>query len=229
MPFGFIANASASQAFGSSLSPSKPTGTVKNDIMFAHLLREDANDEPNSTPTDWTRLAYIQNMITNFQYAGLYYKLVGDSEPSSYPWGWSSSTSGRIEIATYRGGFDIADPIDQSASALYTTSDVGVRAGAITVSSDNSPLIFIGGAYRTSQVTFAEQGTFGKDVDDGDTDSDFWDFFLSDVVNAGAHGGFNYYVNMSVSLSTKNGFLVALNPAAPNVGGDGLNFGAGGF
>lgn len=212
MPFSFVSSAPAYASSTSSAVPSKPTSTAKNDIMFALLSREDQSGEPNSVPSGWTRIEYNQSMINNFSYAGLYYKIAGPSEPSSYTWGWSASTGTRVEIATYRGGFDIDDPIDASDIYTYITNNVLVTTGSIAVANDNSPLLAIGAVYRTSGVTFTAESGFTKDVDDGDSSSDFWNFFTHSIV-ASTGGTGSIYTDASISLAEKNAFIVSLNPS----------------
>lgn len=121
----------------------KPTNTAQNDFILAEIF---TYKKTVTAPDGWNFIRGNEN--TNYGNFYMYYKVAGASEPSNYTWVVSSSTStgpnGAL-LATFRGGFNTSNPIDQSNSSLAATLGTAFSAGAITVSAANSSLIFLGG------------------------------------------------------------------------------------
>lgn len=205
MSFDLVGNA-ANGGSTNSVTVDKPTGTQEGDIMFALATRGDNKAEPNSTPSGWTRLAYKQGV---WDYYGLYYKVAGASEPSDYTWGWSSSSKVTVVVAAYRGGFDGADPIDTYSSTAYTSGDNICRAASVTVSSDDSPLLWVAGACVST--SFSLPNGFTEDADS--TFKAQAGAIGHKVVDAGATG--NLDGTFGTVSTYKHAFAVALNPLLP--------------
>jgi len=114
----------------------KPAGTVDNDIMFVQL-RADYNI-PNSIPSGWKKIA---NNTDGSYAVSLYYK-VASSEGANYTFGFSLSQQIYGCISTFRGGFNLLDPIksNQISNLQYITSNTISRA-SLNVTNKNSPLL----------------------------------------------------------------------------------------
>ena len=213
----FIAVTNYSNASTNSAVVNVPTGTADNDIMFA-LIRQ--NTAPNSVPSGWAALGDGTGLGGPGAVVSLYYK-VASSEPADYTWGFAGAARTGFSVATYRGGFDTADPIDVVSDTTYQTSDTTVRAAGMTVTAANSPLIFFGGAHFTSSQTYTPAtvpDTFVEDVDTWDADSRFARHIAS-VVWSGSGATGDMDATVSSATTDKTAFAVALNPSAGG-GGD---------
>jgi hypothetical protein len=217
MAFAFVAAAHYDSSASTSAVVTKPTGTTDNDILFALVKRTDGTD-PTTVPTGWASLGKQVaggNPTTNW----LYWKLAA-SEGANYTWEWAGALRTGVTIATYRDGFDTADPIDVVSNTSYTTSDTTVRAASMAVAAANSAIIFFGSAHQSSTQTFTPPTvttTFAEDVDTWDSGSRFAREVASVVwTGSGATGDMD--ATYSATATDKIAFAVALNPAA--AGGD---------
>lgn len=127
----------------------KPPGTQNGDIMFALVML--GNNTITSVPTGWTLLKQ-QNAY--YEFVWIYYKIANNEPTSNYTWeARFNKTVPSLTIATYRGDFDINDPIETFSSGNYVTSDTVLRANAISVSNVNTALLFIGFVGSNNTVT----------------------------------------------------------------------------
>jgi hypothetical protein len=208
MAFGLVGRATrVYQSSYHTVSCDKPSGVQQGDIMFALLSRLDSA-LPSSVPSGWT---IVDDGYTTVNRTwALYYKVAGASEPSSYTWQWAASAKTLVQTVAYRDGFDTSDPIDVYSNLHYITSDYTCRGGSITVSMNSSPVVFAGGAFSGSTLSFTPPSGFTEDEDFGHTDPDFWGTFSHKTFNAGATG--DQDATSSTSGVYKHAFLVALNP-----------------
>ena len=191
----------------------KPVDTAEDDILFALVHRHTAT-EPNSVPAGWTKLAWHSGALGGI---GLYYKVAGAAEPGTYTWGWAASAWTKISNVTYRDGFDINDPIDVLSNTPYVVNNDILRAASMNVTNSNSTLIFAGGLYHTSLVTFTKPIT-----QDNDWEEDFDDYDVSnDLAHTFCHCNWSSSgasdvidVTMSLNRTPKHAFAVALNVSA---------------
>lgn len=213
MAFGKVGTGTyAGSSWATSTSVAMPTGVAEGDIMFALLARL-LQEDVVSAPAGWTALQ--DNPVGSGYRWWLYYKVAGESEAGPYQWSWTNSQKTMGLIVAYRDGFDTADPIDTSSKLDYANYNATLRAAGVTVAAADSPLLMIGGAAAGSEVTCSaptSPGTFTEDLDTGNTTPDFWGFYYSLVVAAGATG--NVDATLSASTANKTAFLVALNPPA---------------
>jgi len=192
----------------------KPSGTSEGDILFCLIgIRYETVD---SVPSGWNLLA--SNTGNSDKYY-LYYKIAGASEPSSYTWSFTGSDQIRMVCSCYTSGdFDASDPIDVVSSTEYRSYNDTLRAASMSVTADNSPLVFLGGVYNAStSVTFtkpsAPTSDWVEDDDAGSSGSDFWMTVCSMIwTGSGATGDMD--AGMSGSTLAKHAFAVALNPTS---------------
>lgn len=212
MAFTFINIGTFDSSSATSVVIPKPTNTAENDIMFAVVNRADSQTF-TVVPTGWTSIA-LSNLLGFSVDWQLFYKVAGASEPSDYTWTKSGIGKSRGIIVTYRGGFDITDPIDVVSNTEYETSDTTCRAVSMNVSNNNSPLLFFGIAFGTSPITFTKPSVpttdWVEDNDAGTTNSDMW-YTVDSMVwsSSGATG--NMDSTLSTTLTEKHAFAVALN------------------
>ena len=212
MAFAFVA-AAHGDANSTSVTVNKPTGTADGDIEFL-LLKHLANEDPNSGLTGWTQLGTRRYDATSGSSHSLYYRIAA-SEGASYTIGWATSGRSGATVATYRDGFDTADPIDVVSDTAYTTSNATVRAAGMTVSAANSPLIWFGNTHNSSSATMTpatNPGTFVEDVDNWNSTSR-WGREIASFVWTGSGATGDMDATNSVSTTTKHAFAVALNPS----------------
>lgn len=213
MAFEFIA--SAAKWWGidasSSLQINKPTGTTDGDIMFAVLV---AWYYSNSVPSWWTRLWQQNPSYLPYE---IYYK-IASSEWSNYTRWYEWLSTKRWVIATYRWWFDTTDPIDVVSNTSYITSNTTNRAASMSVTNEQSPLIFFCYASNfSSALTFTKPSTpttdWVENYDWWDTASDIY-MEICSMTWSSSWATWNMDATISSSISNyKWAFAVALNPS----------------
>ena len=212
--FTKVANTDADAASGGSLTCDRPPGTVEDDIMFS-LIQYHRNEDVSSSPTGWTQLASI-GYSTDFR-EEIWYKVAGASEPANYTWAHPSSTRFSITIVTYRGGFDINNPIDTFSSVRYTVENTTWRAAGVNVSAVNSPLLFFAAMYSVNNSVSWTAPT--SPVSGWIEDVDLYTFtgdhgraiYSLTWAGSGATGDVDATGSLTANID-KMAFLVALNP-----------------
>ena len=207
----FVNAATYDSASSDSAEVAKPVDTAEGDIMFALINRTGGKIEPNSTPEGWVTLG---TDVGAFYDVRLYYKIAEAAEPGTYTWGWAAAGKTKISIATYRGGFNIDDPIDVVSNTAYEVSDTTIRAASMNVSEVNSNLIFAGylfSATAASSTKPSEQNNdWVEDFDNWDTISDFLHTFCHcNWSGSGASGVMDAIGSGATTM--KHAFAVALN------------------
>lgn len=175
----YINTAGNGSSSTSSIACNKPTNTAENDIMIAVVGHLESSVTP---PSGWTFLKKV-NIYSTF-YVSYYYKVAGASEPSSYTWGFSSSSSARVQISTYRGGFDTSDPI--YIANVYG----GVTTNPILSPDSDFNIIFTGGCYDIGGSSWSNLGVSGWT----------WNFTAGD-------GYSDFYMGSSITNTTGNSVL----------------------
>lgn len=209
MAFSFVNSSeyNSTNSWGSA-TVNKPSWTLDNDIMFA-VVRS-YNYASTSNPSWWTKLWTWPNQME------LWYK-VASSEPSDYTWTWSAWNITRIWIFTYRWWFDTADPIDVVSNTLYSTSNTTLRAASMSVSQENSPLVFLGMAYKTTALSFTKPSV---PTTDWVEDYDWWDAWpdmyneICSMVRTSSWATWNIDATANATPTFKHAYAVALNPSA---------------
>jgi hypothetical protein len=204
MATSFVSTSSDSDSYTYSVYPAVPAGVQDGDLLVAFV----GGVAADTSASGWTYLGGISEFRGFFK--------VANSESGTYTFNQVVQGPLRAQVVAYRGGFDTSDPIDANSSAVYGYNNDVLKGGTVspTLSQDET-LIFFGGCYQTSAVTFSTPTSpiaFTEDVDTGDTTGDMWCFF--------AHG--TWYVDgasgdidstMSVSTPNKQAFVLALNPS----------------
>lgn len=199
----YIANY-ATNVSSSQITLTKPTGTTDGDIMFVQIRSQYAI--PNGTPAGWKKIA--DNNDGSY-YISLYYK-IASSEPASYVFYFYTSMQLSGVISTFRGGFNILDPVklNQVSNIQYITSDTISRGASFNVVNKNSPLLafHMNEGYSTTKPTTPT--------------SDWVEHF-----DTTAHSAYSMTWtgngdtgNMDITLSgtsiRKHTFVIALNPTS---------------
>jgi hypothetical protein len=123
-------SSSGSSAARNSISLDRPSGTAAGHAMVAQIVSND--DDPGLVaPSGWTVVS--DRSIVNALRQVVYVKVAGSTEPPSYTWTLSTSTTRRIAggLTTY-SGIDTTSPIDAAGTSVNATASVNVTAPSIT-------------------------------------------------------------------------------------------------
>ena len=151
MAIAFVASADAvAQPFGQ-VTVSKPTGTLSGHVLVAQVTT--ANPTTITAPSGWTTLQ--SGAVGGLRY-GVWVKVAGGSEPSSYTFQFSATVNAVAAIATYSGV--AASPIDVSGS--QTGSSTTLTAPSVTTSG-NALVLSLFGAQGVDVPT-APSGTTSR-------------------------------------------------------------------
>lgn len=205
----------------SDVTLSKPSGTAEGDLLFAHICLRDDTDTPGIQtpyPSNFQLLEHQSNISCHIHHY-LFYKVATASEPSSYQFVLDFSTY-RVVGAMYRftgNAYNPSDPIDDSGSAQYITSDDYIDYDELDVTEEDSALLAFGGFYSASSINFTVEPDDPTDdwVENYDSYKSYGDHAIAqysmiwwaDNGNTGDAWG-----RLSTDVSCKVGFMVALNP-----------------
>ena len=177
----------------SSCTMSKPTGTIKDDVMIAAF--QFAQGSSVTPPTGWNVIVRTDD-TTNSMSVISYYKVAGASEPASYTWtlaptsGWCTggihsyvgvSTSTPVDVSGGQSGTSNSP----TTPSLTTTADsdwlIGVWAvwnGNVTMNLPagmTSRINFTGGSpHRQADQSLGAAGTTGTSVTTTSTPAGSW-------------------------------------------------------
>ena len=217
-------------ASASSRTVNKITGTLSTDVSFALVTRYNSTTVPNSTPSGWALVpGTTYREVGLLDYCALWYK-IGAVE-TSYTWGWTTSTKVNVGVYTLYGDIDLDDLFDVVSDTVYNTNDTIIRAASMNVSKPNSPLIWFGAQYSSTEETMAVPSSpisFTADPSSdayGTTDSDLYNRIGYGVWSSSGSTG-NMDGTLETSALSKHAFAVALNPIIQN---DNALFLGGGF
>jgi hypothetical protein len=200
-------NASSRISQGS-ISITKPTGTIQNDVMIANIYCGGSGNITVTPPSGWTLVS--QTSVTG-QIMATYFKVAGASEPSSYSWSVSGGQQNQGGITTYYG-VDTSNPINaysnqsNSASTSYT-------APSVTTTVNNTMLVGAFGAKAggTSNTVTPPSG-FTELYDIGQNNNGPACLESSDYVQASAGASGNKVATGQSGVNI--GHLIALKPAS---------------
>jgi hypothetical protein len=210
----FISYTEDHSASETSVTLALPDGVEDDDLLLCQISIADRADNP-TVPSGWTAFDYCD--FGSSARVWLYYK-VASSETGPYTWTWSAASNSRIRgtLVAYRGGFNPSNPIDTYSNYSNGDNDEYVTAGSITVSAEDSNLLFVGVRYGTSAVTLTpptNPGTFTEDFDDGDVYSDNWHYFCNYLWSSSGATG-DIVGTASSSGAARHAYAIALNSSS---------------
>jgi hypothetical protein len=198
----------------------KPTGTVDGDMLFQAWATQGAPGAAvDSVPAGWN-LVFTRLVSSAYRFY-LYWK-VAYLEGASWVWSFTGSSKVRGVCSCYTGDAYLggAAPIDVYSDTQYITADTILRAASMNVASANSPLVFWGFVYHTSDEDLTEPtvpDVWTLDDEGWHTTSDYaW--IVCSMVWTGSGATGNMDAAISASDAHKHAFAVALKPAAPASG-----------
>ncbi len=202
----FRSLAKASARSTSSLSVPRPSGVVTGDLLVATIALR--GSPTINTPSGWT-LVRTQNAGTTMRQA-VFYKVATASEPVSYPWSFSSSTSSATGAILRYEGASIATPVDVSSSQSNGSSR-SITAPAVTTSGPNTLLVGFFGIANGSSFTPAT-GMLEQTETVQPSGSNKIAIEIADQVLP-LQGGTGQRVARASSSAVNIGQLIALRPA----------------
>lgn len=140
---GFRSAASAAGGTNSSLTITKPTGTVSGDVLVAAIAirPETLTITP---PSGWSLVLSQANTNTQANAVAVYTKVAGASEPTSYTWSFSAGSTGSSGGIAAFTGVDSVTPVNVSGGATTGVSaSVSVNAPSVTTTVANTMLVTV--------------------------------------------------------------------------------------
>lgn len=200
----FRSSATANTATASSLTITKPTGTVDGDVMIAII---NANDSATTItpPTGWTLIRSITSGDTISANISTYYK-AASSEGADYQFSFSASVRAAGAISTFIG-VRTTDVIDVE-NGRTTISNTNKISPDITTTEDNTMLVFLTAADSGTTINHTPPIGMIEAADSGSVSGCEIAYFSK--ATSGATGT---YVGISSSVAISANFLLALNKA----------------
>lgn len=178
----------------------KVSGVVDGDLMFAMVT---SSNTLTTIPTGW-------NLITrridssNGHYYYIFYK-IANSEPTSYTWGFASSSNVRIVNTVFYGDFDTNDPIFFASQEDLSTSNVSFLAPF------TCPAIYFISISSSSSRTFTPATDFTEIDDSGSSSSDYYGEV---ALNNNANGLYkDIRATVSGSVTSQTASIILVRPS----------------
>ena len=207
-PITFRAASSTANSSGAatSVTVSKPTGTIEGDVMIA-ALGWDANGSITA-PSGWTLIR--STLFNTDNNVAAWYKVAGASEPANYTWSQPANDDFSVGIATYYN-VNKSNPINVE-NAQTNSASSNVVAPSVTTTVANTMLVFIGSIdHNNVGNTWTPPSGMNERVDQ----TNKWTSIeIADVVQASA-GSSGTKTGVTTDSQANVGHLIALNPALP--------------
>lgn len=197
MAISFVAEAHGTANYTTSISISKPPGTINGDVMIAVV-----GGSP-STPSGWTLVGSADSGTNSLRIVRVFRK-VAASEGSSYSFTISTSLACG-SIVTYRG-VDTTTPIDASTS-ITADSGTDYTTGSLTASGSQWAVAF------AMAYEFGSSSTRSWTETPGTERSDY------SVANAGSPDNTNATISDSGAVVTAGSYSVTQTRSASSSGG----------
>ena len=207
----FRAASSADNVTATTLVVSKPAGTTSGDVLLASVS---ARGNPSFTaPAGWSLVRLDISGSTIRQVVFMH--VAGASEPASYTFTMSKSSSAAGGIVAY-SGVDAADPIDTHGGQANTSS-TSITAPSISTTGSNRMLVgFFGTAVLTSETAPASMTLRFDEAVPSTNKYKITDGAADELLASGGATGPRIALGANSGISI--GQLIALNPGgAPPV------------
>ena len=162
-----------------------PPGTSAGDLLIAAVAVD--SNETLSAPAGWTVIEVNDDADVSF---GVWYKIAGGSEPSSYDFTWGSTEEAYGWMMRFTG-HDPASPINASATDNGTSSTPD--SPSITTSVDGALIVRLG-AFDDDDVTIDDAGVLDHTtitMDGGPGGKIYWAEKKSEKIQRAYLGGSN--------------------------------------
>ena len=152
MAIAFRAQNTGVAALATTVTITKPTGTVDGDVMIAVIVCTGGSGATITAPTGWTQRT-LGNNLTNIKTQTCF--KVASGEGADYTWTFDTDRNACGAIVTY-SGVDIVDPMDNSNLNTQQHDTVGstnVVAPTTTPNTTPTMLLFLGTSNTASTFT----------------------------------------------------------------------------
>ena len=205
----FRASANTSSVSATSIAPSKPTGTLENDIMLAVVAKD--NVETVTAPAGWALLSEVDHSSGTAN-TSFFWKRAGASEASSYAFSWTTADRATAAIASYSGASRATTPYVGFVS--NTDSGTSHDTTATTATLGNSKAIVMIGATNddagVTTATWTVAAGYDERADPGGGPAIY---YADKTVSAGAVATASFTASASIPAAVA---VIVLNP--PNEG-----------
>lgn len=131
-------------AMRTTITVTKPTGTVDGDIMIAPIYWQSGTVAMTTVPTGWTLKEATAD--PSLEYQTNYYWKRASGEPASWDWIIATSSWTNAMCISYSGGAAAGDPINVSALAIDTSPSGGTSPNVSDTTTVNECLsVYFGG------------------------------------------------------------------------------------
>jgi myo-inositol-hexaphosphate 3-phosphohydrolase len=186
---------------GTTLTIPKPANVVQGDLLVSCVALNGGTIGTTGAPAGWTRLAAVTTIANPKVYG--YYKVATASEPASYAWTTTSTTSGG-GIGRYSG----ASGLDTAATSATGAAASAGTVPAVTTTTANAMLVGCM-SVNSSSATLTSPAGMAQAVETGARR-----FELADGIQAAAGPSGTKRWTFS-SAREWAGWLVALRPKTP--------------
>ncbi|MHA7178810.1 phytase [Arthrobacter sp. MDB2-24] len=191
----------ANTTASTTLTIPKPANVAQGNLLVSCLSLNGGSIATTGAPAGWTRLAAV-TIIANPKVYG-YYKVATASEPASYSWTTTSTTSGG-GIARYSG----ASGLDTAATSATGTAASSGTVPAVTSTTANAMLVGCM-SVNSGSVTLTSPGGMAQAVETGARRFEIAD---ESQPSAGSSGAKTWSFS---AVREWAGWLVALRPTTP--------------
>jgi len=140
------ASSDGSSSSRTSITISKPAGTVAGDVMVASIVQNDAL--PVSAPAGWTSVR--EDAVGTAIKQSVFVRVAGASEPSSYTWSLGNYRRITGGISSY-SGVDTAHPIDAHNGA--TGESTSITAPSVTTTTAGAMILHLAGINAEGNIS----------------------------------------------------------------------------
>ena len=188
-------------AAATTLTIPKPAGTAQGDVVVSCISLSGGTIGAAGVPAGWTPLASV-TAVANPRVYG-YYKVATSSEPASYSWTTSSTSSGG-SITRYSGASGLDTPAKSASGAAASSGSVP----EVTTTTQNAMLVGCM-SVNSSSATLTSPNGMSQVVETGARKFEFADGIQA---TSGASGAKTWTFSATREWA---GWLAALRPEAP--------------
>jgi hypothetical protein len=219
--------ATSATSTSATVTINKPAGVVSGDIMIANIGNYINATQASATCTGWTLIAGTD---VDRGRATLLYKIAGASEPATYTFSVTNSSTAATGAIIAFSGVNTANPFDVTAANSWNTATLASLSNipSITTVTNNSAVVMFGNCSRITSTTGSNFLNDNWTLTSPSPLTEIYDVGHNSVANtpsvgaawaikstAGAtgNGGLNCNVNTNPRLLA--GILIALRPCVP--------------
>lgn len=139
MPMDYASQASVTPTSGTTITVSKPTGTVDGDVLIGMISVRASSSPTITAPSGWTLVGSA--LTSSSTTTAVYYRVAGTSEPTSYQWTSDLAITDAVGlILRYTPSAPTTPPGTIDASGMGSIASPAV-APSVTATGNNDRLI----------------------------------------------------------------------------------------